>query len=296
MKLAPLLARYFYAHKRLDLPGIGTFYLAQDLNPVSEPGKLAILEGVSFEYNPSTGESTQLIEYIATEAGKLRALAAADIDSHVEQAKQFLHIGKPFLFEGIGSLSKLQTGGYSFTAGTVAVEKLPDTTAREKLQEDRAERSVDYKSILYLKKIKAGWKRPVTIALMIVGLGLAIAGGYMINQRMARKTIDTSTAAIPQSLVLAESDTVKTTAPLVDSIQNNPARYKFIVETAQKDRAIKRYGYLKGNGLAIQMETDDSVSYRLYFMLPASAADTTKIIDSLRNFYTPAGKQAYVSR
>jgi hypothetical protein len=66
------------------------------------------------------------------------------------------------------------------------------------------------------------------------------------------------------------------------------------VETAERTRALKRYGFLKSNGLAIQMETNDSIMFRLYFQLPALAADTIKIRDSLKSFYTPAGKEAYV--
>ena len=84
--------------------------------------------------------------------------------------------------------------------------------------------------------------------------------------------------------------------PVKDSVapEVTAGQYKFVVETAEKPRALKRYGFLKSNGLAIQMETADSVTFRLFFALNANPVDTTHILDSLRNFYTPPGKRAYV--
>ena len=109
MKLAPLLAKYLYTHKRLDLPGIGTFLFDPSAIIESESSKYnkpRNMEGISFESNVLAKETAELIGFISTQAGKMKALAAADLDSHLELAQQFLNIGKPFLFEGIGSLVK----------------------------------------------------------------------------------------------------------------------------------------------------------------------------------------------
>ena len=129
MKLALLLAQYLYSHKKLDLPGIGTFHLdpsviidpEADKNSKPEP-----IEGIRFEYNNTIKENTALTEYIAAKSGKMKALAAADLDSHLWLGQQFLNIGKPFVLDGIGQLTKTQSGGLDFTAGVLQPEVLKD--------------------------------------------------------------------------------------------------------------------------------------------------------------------------
>jgi hypothetical protein len=66
------------------------------------------------------------------------------------------------------------------------------------------------------------------------------------------------------------------------------------VEAAQRARALKRYQFLRSSGIVVQMETNDSASFRLYFTIKAAPADTTRVLDSLQRFYTPPGKKAYI--
>ena len=79
-------------------------------------------------------------------------------------------------------------------------------------------------------------------------------------------------------------------------ISTPAGNYKFVVETADKFRGLTRFNKLKGFGLDIKMETRDSLSFKLYFVLPAMAADTSRLLDSLRRLYTPAGNKAYIER
>jgi len=84
LKFAPLLAQFLYTHKRLDLPGIGSFILDPSTvvdSELTKQGKPAILEGVSFENNSAIKQSAELISFIAGQTGKIKALAAADLDS-----------------------------------------------------------------------------------------------------------------------------------------------------------------------------------------------------------------------
>ena len=100
----------------MDLPGLGSFRLDPQTNNTEDS---AVLEGVSFENDPLARQSPELVAFISAETGKMKALAAADLDSHLELAQQFLNIGKPFMFEGIGSLAKQRNGEYTFAAGPV---------------------------------------------------------------------------------------------------------------------------------------------------------------------------------
>jgi hypothetical protein len=72
--------------------------------------------------------------------------------------------------------------------------------------------------------------------------------------------------------------TEKTAAP--------PGTYKFVVETTEnKIRAKNRFDVLKSYGNKIQMETSDSVRFKLFFILPATDADTLRMRDSLNRWY-----------
>ena len=307
MKFASLLAQFLYTHKRLDLPGIGSFLL--DSSAVvdtdnARSAKPALLEGVSFEHNASVKQSPELIEFIAAQTGKIKALAAADLDSHLELAKQFLNIGKPFLFEGIGSLSKMQAGGFSFAPGQLITEKVRETPLREAQIATTEEPASDYRSILYAKKVKANWKKPLVVFLLLAGIVLALWGGYTVYKRTTAKNKTEKKNDNPEDKTVLVPDTTannpgNTANAQTNTVQAPPAilpsgNYKFVVETANRVRALSRYSKLKGFGLDIRMETADSATFKLYFILPAAAADTARIVDSLRKIYTPAGNRAYI--
>jgi len=57
------------------------------------------------------------------------------------------------------------------------------------------------------------------------------------------------------------------------------------LETANKKRAFRRYAQLKEFENKIQMETADSITFKLYFELMALPTDTTRIRDSLSRYY-----------
>lgn len=317
MKIAPLLAQFLYANQRLDIPGIGTFLLSAPHIADTEsgrPAKPAILDGVSFENNTAVRATDELIAFVSAQTGKIKALAAADLDSHFELAKQFLNIGKPFLFEGIGSLTKMQGGGFAFVPGyTVLIEKSKESTLRETGTSPSAEEPVgEYRDIFYTKKAKPNFKKPLVILLLLIGIFLAVWGGYKVYKRTTAKHKPDNNTETPvtKEPVQAPPDSNRTTlvdtGNLATTTSTNPVAatsqpapsgsYKFVVETADKKRALYRYDKLQKIGLkSVMMETNDSLSFRIYFMIPANPADTAHILDSLRRAYTPPGKTAYVA-
>jgi hypothetical protein len=316
LKIAPILAQYLYQHKRLDLPGIGSFLLDNSALSIADnprQQKPAVLEGVSFEPNSSIKEQADLIQFISTNTGKIKALASADLDSHLELAKQFLNIGKPFLFEGIGTLSRIK-GEYSFTAGHTIYEPVKEIQSRV-ASSTYEEQPTDYKDVLFHKKKEMAWKKPLTFLLIAAGLGLAVWGGYKVyKSSSAKETATTDTAGVNSNppFTANPADTTKTntgTATQNNDVNAPPAptvitsaplptgAWKFVVETAARERALKRFAKLQAIGVkTVQMETKDSATFKIYFAIPASVADTARMIDSLRRNYTPAGARAYVEQ
>jgi hypothetical protein len=313
LKLALLLAQYLYSNKKLDLPGIGTFHLDPSvvIDPESDKNhKAEPISGIRFDYNSSIKENTELTDYIAAKSGKIKALAAADLDSHLWLGQQFLNIGKPFVLEGIGQLTKTQAGALDFSAGILQPEVLKDQQNWQPMADHSSQAGEnDYKDLLNHRKDTVQWKKPVAIIMIIAGIGVAIWGGYTVYK-------NNSTEAGPGSVVKESSSTVvqpqvntaitgSTTSP-ADSNTITPVNtiapastsgmYKFVVETAGRQRALSRYQKLRALPTDVKLETADSVNYKLYFLLPASPADTAKLLDSLRTYYTPKWSKAFIEK
>jgi len=297
VKIPPLLAQYLYCHQRLDLPGLGTFLLDNTAISALENSKQrsAILEGVSFKSNPSLKESPDLIGFIAQKTGKMKALAASDLDSHLRTAEQFLNIGKPFALEGIGIISKGKQGDIEFTPITVSTEKVKEYNARETESSSQKESSSDgYESFLSPSKTNFEWKKPVVALLLVCGIGLTIWGGYEIskkaNKNKSTNITESALAAVAAPITdtnsVQKNDSVHSNKNLL-TIDNN---YKYVLEVAKSKRAFKRYNQLKEIQWKVQLETTDSVQYKLFMLLPA-ISDTSRTIDSLT---VMTGRKVYI--
>lgn len=313
LKITNLLAQYLYTKKQLDLPGIGTFTLDNDIVLDSEKikhNKTVTLEGVSFRHDRTVKEDPDLIAFISEHSGKIKALASADLNSHLELASQFLNIGKPFLFEGIGSLVKTQSGEFAFTPGQVIPDRIDSANHREYGKEAISEEPVgDYKSVFYNKHTKSAWKKPAAIGLILLGFGLAIWGGYTVYKKRAERSEKEETVVSDDKnrtnqntnnespdTTTQKSDTTATVTIIANQPPIKPApagTTKFILEISPKERALYRYNRLKTFQWQVEMETRDSSSFTLYMLLPVSSADTSRVLDSLSRLN---GKRVYIAQ
>ena len=301
LKLTHLIAQYLYKNKYLHLQGIGSFQLDKSIiidEDSNKKNQETGIEGVSFESNAATKEDPELVSFISSYTGKIKALASADLSSHLELAKQFMNIGKPFLFEGIGSLSRIRSGEYAFTPGNTLTEKLAEQKPKETKQTSSIEEPVsDYKSALYKQEKKSNWKKPVTFMLIIAGIALAIWGGYTVYKRTSANNNNKQEVAKEDKTIILE-DNIKANPDSLNiqtanNTNNHTGSTKFILEVSDKDRATQRYAKLKTFQWDVKMETKDSVSFKLFLLLPINVADTTKVLDSLTRLN---GKQVFIER
>lgn len=297
MKISTLLTQYLYNHHRLDLPGIGTFLLDPSAIHALESSKQrsAVLEGISFENNPSLKESPELIAYISAQTGKMKPLAAADLESYIEVAQQFLNIGKPFTFEGIGTLVKVNLKECEFVPISISADKVREqlNTKETPKTATREEATPQYESFLSEPALKKGWKKPVIALALICGLGLTIWGGYAISKKATAKASD---SGITSETAAADTTTQQPPLPNNDSLEKPVllaanANYKYVLEEANEQRAMKRYKQLRTNLWDVKLETNDSVRYKLYLLLPSQNADTTRVLDSLT---VMTGRRVYI--
>ena len=280
MKISPLLAQFLFTNKQLSLANLGRFIL-------DDSG------GIVFQQDPYVKEDAELVSFIAESTGKMKSLVAADLESNLELARQFLHIGKPYLFEGIGTLSKNKSGNYDFVQSQGSNEKNKEGASESRDMTSTTENSfTDYEEMFSPKKPKGpATKKIMTWFVAIAGLSLAIFGGYFVYNRTKNKkdaiVKEQQPAVQPQhDSIPTAPDTSQTVTKPVDS----SGTYRFVIEKALKQRALKRYAFLRSIYVDVKMETNDSVLFKLFFVLPATPADTARIRDSLQIRYGTRSK------
>ncbi|MBS0423991.1 MAG: hypothetical protein JSR71_06095 [Proteobacteria bacterium] len=305
MKLALLLAEYLYTKKRLDLPGIGSLQIENDEIPETSDRKQPQAFSIKFQSDPTIKEPPELLDFIASKTGKMKALAAADLNSYIELAQQFLNTGNPFLLEGVGTITKLRKGEYEFLNENINRERFKDIKTKDIIHKSSNDSISNFSKTATSQKMKAGKLLP--LLLILAGIGIAIFVGYRIYENRVTKNTENNFSVqespkdetVPvkpdSSLLFQKSDSSKNTDTLaIQKPLTKNGTYQFVVEEAKRDRALLRYASLKSWGLGIQMETTDSTNFKLFFSIPSSVSDTAKTMDSLRQLYTPYWSKSYV--
>ncbi len=298
MNFDTLLAQYLYQNKKLDLPGIGTFeadssvYLPEE-NEKQKPS----LGGITFRNTNISKADDSLIDFLTVQTGKMKPLAISDLESYLALGKQFLYIGKPFYLEGIGTLQLRKDGRFEFLPGEYVTTKLDDPNVE---RSEGKKRSVHEEDRIQQESSNNNIK----IALLVLGIlgtfGLIGWGGYYLYNMNANRQ---ASSATNDSAMLSEDDAA--ILPQEDSLLSPPANedippaqsntitgagdisvYKYVVEvTDNKLRAFNRYRDLRSYDNKIEMETKDSIHFKLFYAIPSTAGDTLRLRDSLNRWY-----------
>ncbi len=148
-----------------------------------------------------------------------------------------------------------------------------------------------------LNPLNIGYLQTISFILVIAGIALAIWGGYTVYKRTSADNSNKTEVAKENKTILLE-DSLSTnpdsiTALPVKNISNQTGTTKFVLEVSDKDRATQRYAKLKTFQWDVKMETKDSVSFKLFLLLPINAVDSIKVLDSLTRLN---GKQVFIER
>ena len=279
MKISPLLAQFLINNKQLSLAGLGRFIL-------NDSGE------ITFQHDAYVKEDAELVTFIAENTGKMKSLVASDLDSNLELARQFLNIGKPYLFEGIGTLSKNKYGTIEYVQGNYSQEKNKENNGEGRDKTSTTENSfTDYEEMFSPKKPgPPASKRIVTWLIAIAGLSLAVFGGYIVYTKTKNKK---EPVVVKEDIqpVFTDTLTKKTDSiPPITNLADMSGMYRFVIEKAARQRAFFRYNHLRENLIDVKIDTKDSVLFNLYFLLPSTPADTARKRDSLQRLYSTRGK------
>lgn len=310
------MSQYLYQTKKLDLPGIGSFTLDADAVIPLESDRVGQVAatGIRFRNVVVRGADESLIDFIKEHTGKMKSLAAADLDFFLTTGRQLLNIGKPFYLEGIGTLIKNKEEGFDFTPGDYMLARL-DEPRREGVVHDEPAREREVRG--------NSTKQGLLLVLIIIGIGVIGWGGYYLYKRNSF-----SEPAEKQAVVVPETPAKSTAKNAIDSTVNRAAKdsagvgqaaqkpvaagatpavqsppvaapattsvtpppgstlYRFVIlSTDNKHHALRRYNQLLGYQLNIKMDQKDSTFFKLYFPIPALPRDTAYIKDSLSDTY-----------
>jgi len=260
--------------------------------------------GITFKNIQIVNPDDALIQFIKDHTGKMKPLAAADLDFFLTTGKQLLNIGKPFYLEGIGTLMKNSQGKLDYTPGEYSTVKLEDMAADKRKVAtqsfEEAPREYEPKS----NNVRQG----LLLVALIGGLILIGWGGYYLYKRntyVEPPPTENRATVVQDSTPPVQADSVKpqVSPPGAASTAAKPADapaptvamapppagsslYKFVIlETVKKSRALRRYNQLLGFQLNIKMDQKDSAYFKLYFPIYSRIRDTTHIKDSLEDVY-----------
>ncbi len=280
MKIEQLLVQHFYNCREVTLQGMGTFTLSPDFVAPKDNDKDAEIpdNAILFHYNARATADEALINYIVQQTRKMKALAAADLDSYLVLGKQFLNIGKHFKIEGIGMLAKNQQGDLEFTKGYTFHSKTENTPAALKEKSINPEISFASES-----KPSGGNRKGLLIAAIIIALGLIGTTAWYF---LIRKN-NTETVTPP---IIVSTDTTKADStlpvPAKPIVADDGYTFKVVfLVTADSAAAVSRMDDLTRRKHKVIMYKADSVYYKLAEPFSLPLADTSRIKDSLNNFY-----------
>ncbi len=283
-KYDDFLAQYLETQRELSLHKIGiifkkgsTFY-TESTNEIQDGD-------IHFQMDKKAITSPGLIEYINTLTGKNSTLISSDIESYLEQGRQFINIGDTFSINGIGSFTKNNSGNYMFNPG-------PPVLLKIKQEKDKNVPEHEHGSYYTAQKKKNSNRGLVMffaffiLLLVLAGMGWGVYKLYFEKNNSTFSNTTTPTIMdTPATKISLPAETVKMITPITDT-----TTYKFIFEqTPMRERAVSRTAKLHEYGNHTYYDSikeNGALIYRLYLLQKTKKiADTARIRDSLFRYF-----------
>ena len=288
MKTEQLIVQYLYSNKKVTLQDIGVFNITSEIIIPEDSDKDIVLpaDTIQFVYDPKAPVDDGLVAFIMESTRKIKPLAYSDLESFIILNKQFLNIGKPLVFEGMGTLQKTQGGDYAFTQAAtshVTTEELPKIIT-EKLKEkitfatpQKEKNGAGNKNVLWL------------LFAVIIVLGTVAAIFFFNKNKADEKTLASTENAVTDTLPVVKKDTVLRqnvpVPPVTSALKDSNTFFVVIKEYtdfATAEKSLKRYLSL---GNKVILSTKDSINFKLRMPFINSLNDTLRIKDSLSKHF-----------
>lgn len=292
MRTSEILLNYLIRNQQLSLTGLGTFHLRPGTGSADDSRKYVFPEGaLHFVPDPETPEDPELITAIASETGKFRALASADLDSYIQLGKQMMNISKPFIIEKIGQLQRNYRNEIEFIPYTASAGR---SELSKKADDHEEEIRFDYDYLRKASESGIGGRKIMGLLIAALTIGLTIwLGSYFMSERPNTPSNNDSTVLAPviksssQPTQPPSTTAASSTAPKTEpsSVSTQKKSFYVVIEQSKRTRALSRYEDLIKWGHNVQMLTQDSINFTLRIPIYAPLSDTAQHRDSLSRFF-----------
>ena len=288
MKTEQLIVQYLYSNKKVTLQDIGVFNITSEIVIPEDSDKDIVLpaDTIQFAYDPKAPVDDGLVAFIMESTRKIKPLAYSDLESFIILNKQFLNIGKPLVFEGMGTLQKTQGGDYAFTQAAtshVTTEELPKIIT-EKLKEkitfatpQKEKNGAGNKNIMWL------------LFILIIVFGTAAAIFFFNKNKADAKILASTENAVTDTLPVAKKDTVliqnKIVPPITGALKDSNTFFVVIKEYTDFATAEKSLNRYLSFGNRVILSTKDSINFKLRMPFINPLSDTLRIKDSLSRYF-----------
>ena len=190
--------------------------------------------GISFKNANIPLPDDALITYIKEHTGKMKSLAAADLDFYLTTGRQLLNIGKPFYIEGVGTLLKNKEGKLDFSPGDYLIPKIEESHG------DRKRNSYDEPPREEPKANNVRQRQTLLLLLLIAGVVIVGWGGYYLYQRNnynEQSSGENRATVIPDTPATKPADTTAANLARTDTTRTNTPATGTAATLAKTDTA-----------------------------------------------------------
>lgn len=181
MKIEQLIVQFLFKKKKVKLQSIGEFTFLSDTSSENSDNETFFFpeDSIQFTFNPKATQDDDLVKYIMSQTGKIKPLAASDLESYIVLSKQFLNIGKTLFLNELGSIQKNQNNEYVFNQGVSVPIKL-DINSPQKIETNPNEKVISFASPV---KKKSNKRLILPLAIIIVIIFSISVFYYFISSR-----------------------------------------------------------------------------------------------------------------
>ena len=278
---------YLSAQGDVTLEKLGSFQLSKE-KVVPDSSEFDAPYLIHFTYDRKAVTSERLIEFIAEKEKKLKLLVAFDLESYLEEVRQFINLGKSFPIEGLGSLTMNKLHEIDFLQET----KLETKEGAEHSKRKRIDGYLNFDK--KLKQTVEGSKisLPVIILLFIIFLSVSGTIYFWIYKKDNLSSLHLSKPEPAASESLVDTSIKKNIQPTSDLLtKNNSDSFlvNFVFEvTTNKFRAYSRIAKLREFGdpaFLDSIRNDTGYMYKLYVRQMILEADSSKAKDSVQIYF-----------
>ena len=293
MDIAKYIGQYILKNNFCYIHGLGNMELVK--RPATHDGKT--LSGATYEVIITSGGSIDdsFANFIAVNEQISISKAANSLRDFSIQARKDMQAGKEVPITGIGKFYE-ENGKVKFITDAsfrFTPEGMPALKNSKQLEDQKLVSAHKPTYPAPVKVSSVNWTTVAIAGIVLVLIAAGVYGFYYYKKEQKQNTMvvappvkDTVVAPPPPPVVkdtLPPKDTVAATPPpaAIDTNARNP--YKMVImDTTNKAYVFKRFRQLKGTGYKVEMQTKDSIRFRILDEVNCRVVDTIHVRDSLR--------------